>query len=148
MPSEPASNKESNMPCRDYESDSYSSPTDSWQYRDLKERADMLARIACKAMTELENNKIEDLLLLRDDEVREWWAKHKEADRKAREKEQRKQERLLLRRAALSKLNEEEKIALGLKKSKDKDIEEDVTQDLLAVADKILKRKVKKEWQI
>ena len=136
------------MPCRDYESDSYSSPTDSWQYRDLKERADMLARIACKAMTELENNQIEDLLLLRDDEVREWWAKHKEADRKAREKEQRKQERLLLRRAALSKLNEEEKIALGLKKSKDKDIEEDVTQDLLAVADKILKRKVKKEWQI
>jgi len=108
----------------------------------------MLARIACKAMTELENNKIEDLLLLRDDEVREWWAKHKEADRKAREQEERKQERLLLRRAALRKLSEEEKVALGLKKSKDKDIEQDVTQDLLAVADKILKRKVKKEWQI
>ena len=136
------------MPCRDYESDSYSSPTDSWQYRDLKERADMLARIACKAMTELENNKIEDLLLLRDDEVREWWAKHKEADRKAREKEQRKQERIRLRRAALRKLSEEEKIALGLKKSKDQDIESDVTQDLLAVADKILKRKAKEEWQI
>jgi hypothetical protein len=108
----------------------------------------MLARIACKAMTELENNKIEDLLLLRDDEVREWWAKHKEADRKAREKEQRKQERIRLRRAALRKLSEEEKIALGLKKSKDKDIEQDVTQDLLAVADKILKRKAKEEWQI
>jgi len=136
------------MPCRDYESDSYSSPTDSWQYRDLKERADMLARIACKAMTELENNRIEDLLLLRDDEVREWWAKHKEADRKAREKEQRKQERIRLRRAALRKLSEEEKIPLGLKKSKDKDIEQDVTQDLLAVADKILKRKAKEEWQI
>jgi hypothetical protein len=108
----------------------------------------MLARIACKAMTELENNKIEDLLLLRDDEVREWWAKHKEADRKAREKEQRKQERIRLRRAALRKLSEEEKIALGLKKSKEQDIEEDVTQDLLAVADKILKRKAKEEWQI
>jgi len=135
------------MPCRDYGSDDVS-PTDSWQYRDLKERADMLARIACKAMTELENNRIEDLLLLRDDEVREWWAKHKEADRKAREKEQRKQERIRLRRAALRKLSEEEKVALGLKKSKDKDIEEDVTQDLLAVADKILKRKSKEEWQI
>jgi hypothetical protein len=108
----------------------------------------MLARIACKAMTELENNRIEDLLLLRDDEVREWWAKHKEADRKAREKEQRKQERIRLRRAALRKLSDEEKIALGLKKSKDKDIEQDVTQDLLAVADKILKRKAKEEWQI
>ncbi len=115
------------MPCRDYESDDVS-PTDSWQYRDLKERADMLARIACKAMTELEDNRIEDLLLLRDDEVREWWAKHKEADRKAREKEQRKQERIRLRRAALRKLSEEEKIALGLKKSKDKDIEEDVVE--------------------
>ncbi len=138
------------MPCRDYESDSYSSPTDSWQYRDLKERADMLARIACKAMTELEDNRIEDLLLLRDDEVREWWAKHKEADRKAREKEQRKQERIRLRRAALRKLNEEEKIALGLKKSKDKDIEEeDLTQALLAVIDpKTFKRNTKKEWQI
>jgi hypothetical protein len=135
------------MPCRDYGSDDVS-PTDSWQYRDLKERADMLARIACKAMTELENNKIEDLLLLRDDEVREWWAKHKEADRKAREKEQRKQERIRLRRAALRKLSEEEKVALGLKKSKDQDIESDVTQDLLAVADKILKRKAKEEWQI
>jgi hypothetical protein len=137
------------MPCRSYEDDYRSGePTDSWQYKELKANNDMLARIACKAMTELENNKIEDLLLLRDDEVREWWAKHKEADRKAREKEQRKQERIRLRRAALRKLSEEEKVALGLKKSKDKDIEEDVTHDLLAVADKILKRKAKEEWQI
>jgi len=137
------------MPCRDYASDSYSSPTDSRQYRDLKDRADLLARIACKAMTELENNKIEDMLLLRDDEVREWWAKHKEADRKAREKEERKQERVRLRRAALRKLTAEEKVALGLKKSTDPDLEEDVTQDLLAVADKILKKRfTRKEWQI
>lgn len=137
------------MPCRDYASDSYSSPTDSWQYRDLKDRADLLARIACKAMTELENNKIEDLLLLRDDEVREWWAQHKEADRKAREKEQRKQERVRLRRAALRKLTAEEKVALGLKKSTDPDTAEDVTQDRLAVADKIMKKRpTRKEWQI
>ena len=136
------------MPCRSYDDDWRSSDFNDDKIRKLKEQADMLARIACKAMTELENNKIEDLLLLRDDEVREWWAKHKEADRKAREKEQRKQERIRLRRAALRKLSEEEKIALGLKKSKDKDIEQDVTQDLLAVADKILKRKAKEEWQI
>ena len=136
------------MPCMSYDDKWRSYDDDRDKIRDLKEQADMLARIACKAMTELENNKIEDLLLLRDDEVREWWAKHKEADRKAREKEQRKQERIRLRRAALRKLSEEEKIALGLKKSKDQDIEEDVTQDLLAVADKILKRKAKEEWQI
>ena len=137
------------MPCRDYESDRYSSPTDSWQYQEMKNRADMLARIACKAMTELENNKIEDLLLLRDDEVREWWAKHKEADRKAREKEERKQERLRLRRAALRKLTAEEKVALGLKKSTDQDTAEDVTPGVLTVIDpKTFKRKAKKEWQI
>ena len=136
------------MPCRSYDDDWRSSDFDDDKIRKLKEQADMLVRIACKAMTELENNRIEDLLLLRDDEVREWWAKHKEADRKAREKEQRKQERIRLRRAALRKLSEEEKIALGLKKSKDQDIESDVTQDLLAVADKILKRKAKEEWQI
>ena len=136
------------MPCRSYDDDWRSSDFDDDKIRKLKEQADMLARIACKAMTVLENNRIEDLLLLRDDEVREWWAKHKEADRKAREKEQRKQERIRLRRAALRKLSEEEKIALGLKKSKDQDIESDVTQDLLAVADKILKRKAKEEWQI
>ena len=137
------------MPCRDYESDRYSSPTDSWQYQEMKNRADLLARIACKAMTELENNKIEDLLLLRDDEVREWWAKHKEADRKAQEKEERKQERLRLRRAALRKLTAEEKVALGLKKSTDQDTAEDVTQALLTVIDpKTFKRKAKKEWQI
>ena len=106
------------MPCRDYPSDSYSDPADSWQYRELKlkARADMLARIACKAMTELESNSIEDLLLLKDDEVRTWWAAHKEADRKARETEERKKQYLKLRRSALKKLTDEEKKVLGIKK--------------------------------
>lgn len=121
------------MPCRDYQSDSYSDPEDSWQFRELKARADMLARIACKAMTELENNSIEDLLLLKDDEVRTWWAAHKEADRKAREKEERKKQHLKLRRSALKKLSNEEKIALGLKKLSKED-ETEMLQDALADA--------------
>lgn len=104
------------MPCRDYESDSYSSPTDSWQYREMKDRADMLARIACKAMTELVEQGRADFLVLRDDEVRDWWEKHQEADRKAREKEERKKQVAKTRREALKKLSDEEKIALGLKK--------------------------------
>ena len=58
------------MPCRDYPSDNYVSPTSSWGYRDLKDRADMLARIACKAMTELVEQGKADFLILRDDEVR------------------------------------------------------------------------------
>ena len=59
------------MPCRDYASDSYADPEDSWQFRELKERADMLARIACKAMTELAEQGRAEFLVLRDDEVRE-----------------------------------------------------------------------------
>jgi hypothetical protein len=118
------------MPCRDYGSDGYHEPTNTWQYRDLKDRADMLARIACKAMTELENNNVEDLLLLKDDEVRTWWSAHKEEDRKAREKEERKQQRAKTRRAALKKLTDEEKIALGLKKGSEEDREDDLAEAL------------------
>jgi len=121
------------MPCRDYPSDSYSDPADSWQFRELKARADMLARIACKAMTELESNSIEDLLLLKDDEVRTWWAAHKEADRKAREKEERKKQHLKLRRSALKKLSDEEKIALGLKKLPKEEQDEMLEDALLDV---------------
>ena len=129
------------MPCRDYPSDSYSDPADSWQYRELKlkARADMLARIACKAMTELESNSIEDLLLLKDDEVRTWWAAHKEADRKAREKEERKKQHLKLRRSALKKLSEEEKIALGLKKLSKEEQDEMLKDALLDVVKKKLR---------
>jgi len=112
------------MPCRDYGSDSYSSPTSTWQYREMKDRADMLARIACSAMTELESNGISEVLLLKNDEVREWWGQHKEADRLAREKEERKQQKARLRRQALRKLTEEEKIALGIKKGSQEDQED------------------------
>jgi hypothetical protein len=93
----------------------------------------MLARIACKAMTELESNSIEDLLLLKDDEVRTWWAAHKEADRKAREKEERKKQHLKLRRSALKKLSDEEKIALGLKKLPKEEQDEMLEDALLDV---------------
>lgn len=110
------------MPCRSYEDDYRSGePTDSWQYKELKANNDKLARIACKAMTELVKSGYADFLVLKDDEVREWWEKHQEADRKAREKEERKQQRTKLRRQALKKLSEEEKIALGLKKSSKED---------------------------
>ena len=121
------------MPCRDYQSDSYSSPEDSWQFREMKDRADMLARIACKAMTELVKSGYADFLVLKDDEVRDWWEKHQEADRKAREKEERKKQVAKTRRAALKKLSDEEKIALGLKKlSKKEQAEmlEDVLQEV------------------
>lgn len=61
------------MPCRDYESDIHLDPTDSYQYRYLKERADMLARIACKAMNKLEEEGLDSDLCGKDEEVRVWW---------------------------------------------------------------------------
>ena len=65
------------MPCRDYRDDD--------DNRANRERRDMLARIACKAMTELERQGVADFLLLQDDEVREWWTQHKLDDAKAQE---------------------------------------------------------------
>ena len=104
------------MPCRDYASDSYSSPEDSWQFRELKERADMLARIACKAMTELAEQGRAEFLVLRDDEVREWWHQQQEADRKAQEAKLEKQRLAKIKKNALKKLTNEEKKVLGIKK--------------------------------
>lgn len=59
----------------------------------LKEQGDRLARIACKAMTALEKDGHADFLLLKDDEVRDWWLKHKEADRKRQEEARKRTER-------------------------------------------------------
>jgi hypothetical protein len=95
------------MPCRNYESDDYDD--EEVEDEDYEGQADKLARIACKAMTALEAMGKEDFLLLQDDEVREWWSAHKEADRQARAAEEAKAR-------ALAKLSDEEKILLGLKK--------------------------------
>jgi hypothetical protein len=82
--------------------------------RKMKERNDLLARVACRALTELEDNGIADLLLLRDDETREFWIKHKEFDRKRRAAEAEKLRLEEVKKAALAKLTDEEKAALGI----------------------------------
>ena len=101
------------MPCRDYESDNWSYDN-SREVAKLKKQADKLARIACKAMDALEESGIEDLLLLKDDEVREWWLKHKEADRKERERVAEKERKERIKAEALARLSAEEKEVLGL----------------------------------
>ena len=108
------------MPCQSYDSSWDSGEDDRVKIRELKKQADKLARIACRALQELENNKIEDLILLRDDEVREWWLKHKEDDRRAREAREARERREAKKAAALSKLSEEEKELLGIAKPKAK----------------------------
>lgn len=100
------------MPCRDYESDSWGSG--SADRAKLKAQADKMARIACKAMTALEENGIEDFLVLKDEEVREWWAQHKEADRREQARIAEKERRERVKAEALAKLSSEERELLGL----------------------------------
>lgn len=64
------------MPCRDY------NEIDEQVF--ARQQRDKLARIACKALTELEDQGVADFLLLKDDEVREWWEQHKIDDARAR----------------------------------------------------------------
>ena len=103
------------MPCMSYDTNWARSSNDR-DIKVLKREADKLARIACKALQALEAMGKEDFLLLKDDEVRLWWAEHKEADRAAREAEEEKQRRKEAKERVLARLTDEEKILLGLKK--------------------------------
>lgn len=102
------------MPCQSYDNDYMREPNYDSQMRSLKKQADKLARIACKALTELEKNEVEDLLLLKDEEVRVWWKKHKEDDAReqARLAEIERKERV--KQEALAKLSDEERKLLGI----------------------------------
>ena len=102
------------MPCQSYESDWARSSNDSEVHR-LKAEADRLARIACSAMTALTDAGQADFLLLKNEEVREWWITHQEADRREQERQAEKRRRIELRAQALSKLSAEERRALGIK---------------------------------
>lgn len=102
------------MPCQSYDSSWDSGDDDRRKIRELKKQADMLARIACKALTELENNKIEDMLLLRDDEVRVWWKKHKEDDAREQARVAEAERKKRMKEEALAKLSTEERELLGL----------------------------------
>lgn len=103
------------MPCMSYDTN-WANASNDRDIKRLKKEADKLARIACKALAALEDMGKEDFLLLKDDETREWWAAHKEADRAAREAERVKQERKEAKERVLARLTDEEKILLGLKK--------------------------------
>ena len=48
----------------------------------MKKHTDKLARIACKAMTELEKKGLIKNLM-KDPEVKRWWIQHKKDDKKA-----------------------------------------------------------------
>ena len=113
------------MPCRDYEHDDNRNYNNSAVEDSLRIQNDRLARIACKAMQELVDSGKADFLLIKDNEVREWWAKHQIAD--AAEAERKRQKAAKIRAAkaakalkeaakatALTKLSPEDREALGV----------------------------------
>jgi hypothetical protein len=101
------------MPCRDYESDN------GYHQRDeYKKQCDKLARIACKAMEQLEKSGRADFILIEDDELREWWSQHKEADRKEKARIAEIERRKKVKEEALAKLSDEEKELLGISSPK------------------------------
>lgn len=111
------------MPCRDYESDDYASRIQTGTAMLLKRQADRLARIACTAMKAYEAGLSLDELL-KDKEVADWWEEHKKADAKEALKivkdKEKKLELAKLKRAAASKLTDEELAAFGLAKNGNK----------------------------
>lgn len=97
------------MPCRDYQDDP------AYQV-DMQEKFDMLSRIACKALTHIEESGDGlEILILKDPELAKWWTAHKEADRREQERNRRDKEDKRIREEALAKLSPEEKKILGLK---------------------------------
>ena len=109
------------MPCRDYESDDWGTRASTSGVYKLQ--ADRLARIACTAMRAYEAGMPLDELL-KDKEIASWWEEHKKADDKVRlkvEKEKEKKFELAkLKKAAASKLTDEELVAFGLHKNGNK----------------------------
>ena len=91
------------MPCRDYEDDYRPDPSVGM----LKERLDKLSRIACKALTHIEEtNDGLEILILQDPEIAEWWSQHKENDRKAQEEAKKRRQEIAAKAALTRKRNE------------------------------------------
>jgi len=108
------------MPCLSYETEWFhSNPRRTHTETALKTECDRLARIACKAMTTLEQLDPE-LKSFKDTESRKWWSDHKKADKARMDREAKEKAKIdeqeKLREAALAKLTPEEILAFGLQK--------------------------------
>lgn len=118
------------MPCRSYDdSPSYGSSGS----RETQDKMDMLARMACRALTALEiinevaGNDVKNTVdigatinaVLTDSEVAVWWPKHKAADAAEQARKRKvaegKADLAKAKKAALAKLTKEEKKILGIK---------------------------------
>lgn len=82
----------------------------------LKKQCDRLANFATIAMMALEDNGHADFVLLKHDDLHKWWRMHKDEMAKVEEARIVKERRAEIKARALSRLTDEEKEALGLKK--------------------------------
>jgi hypothetical protein len=82
----------------------------------LKKKCDQLAGIAHIALQTLEDNDMADFVLLKHDDIRDWWKERKLEVQRQQEATEARARRAELRLQALSRLTEEEKEALGLRK--------------------------------
>lgn len=118
------------MPCRDYDYDNFLRDGIATEFTDNKKKLDMLSRIACNALTLLEEiqetadkklgEKIEDVLS--ETETHNWWPGHKLADANAknaiRDAEIKKQatiDKKHRREILMSQLSAEDREILGIK---------------------------------
>lgn len=133
------------MPCMSYDTN-WASDSSNREVRKLKAEADKLARIACKAMAALEEEGKADFLMLKDDELRAWWKKHKEDDarEKARVAEKERKERV--KAEALARLSSEEKELLGLEKPSPKKKSRSKSGDLVIDVEQILEDAFDEEY--
>jgi len=115
------------MPCLSYETEWVHDVTRSGKRTPeitfLKNECDRLARIACNAITALEQLDPE-LKTFKDRDSRKWWSDHKKSDQARIAKEEKEKAKLeaqeKMRKEALAKLTPEEIEVFGLGKSKSK----------------------------
>lgn len=82
----------------------------------LKKQCDRLANFAYIALKHLEDNNMQDFVLIKHDDLRDWWKGHKEDLARAEEARQARLRRAEIKERALARLSDEEKEALGLKR--------------------------------
>ena len=95
------------MPCRDW------GDNPSVVYRDdpeTRRRLDLATRVACAALRTLSKEAINNL----PQEVRVWWEKHQEMDRRREVAERNQRQKEAAKKRALNKLTPEERKALGV----------------------------------
>jgi len=84
--------------------------------KDSQKQNDKLARMLCTVMQGLPPHEVA-IIVSQNEEIADWWSKHKFADAAARKKQKQAAEKERLKKAALAKLTEEEKELFGLKKT-------------------------------